>query len=79
MDIAPDLSHAKILVSIMGSEEKLKGIEALNHSAGFMRTLLGKRIHIRKIPRLQFYLDESLEQASKINQLLSKLKENDQL
>lgn len=71
-----DLSIAKIYVSFLNKNKK-KGMEALEHSKGFIRTLLAKRLTIRKCPELQFVLDTSLEYGNKIESIIEELHEKD--
>lgn len=80
VDITEDLSFAKVLVSVMGSDkEKRDTIIGLRSSAGFIRQFLGKGIKIRKIPELQFVLDENLEHALHIDSILAELKDHGDL
>lgn len=75
VDITEDLSYAKVLVSVMGTDkEKTSSIIGLRNSSGFIRQFLGKGIKIRKIPELQFVLDENLDHAMHIQDILSDLK-----
>ncbi|OIP53015.1 MAG: ribosome-binding factor A [Fibrobacteres bacterium CG2_30_45_31] len=75
VDITEDLSYAKVLVSVMGTDkEKTSTIIGLRNSSGFIRQFLGKGIKIRKIPELQFVLDENLDHAMHIQDILSDLK-----
>lgn len=72
MEITSDLSIAKIYISILkGNQYEI--MEALNHSAGFMRTLLGKRLHIRRIPKMTFLLDISFERGARLEEKINKL------
>ena len=65
--ITEDLSYAKILVSVMGTDkEKTDSLIGLNNSAGFIRGVLGKSLKIRKIPELKFVLDENLLHSMRI-------------
>ncbi len=69
--IARDLSNATVYVSIMGDEASRKqAIADLQHSAGYIRGLLGKRLHLKRIPKLQFVDDPSLRDVDRIAQLL---------
>lgn len=69
--VSKDLSVAKVYVSIMGAPEHRKEtLEALQHSAGYLQGLFGKRLRLRRIPRIQFIEDESLRQADRITRLL---------
>ncbi len=80
VDITEDLSYAKALVSVMGSDkEKRDTIVGLNNSAGFIRGVLGKALKIFKIPELKFMIDENLEHAMKIEGILAELKQKGEL
>ena len=80
VDITEDLSYAKALVSVMGSDkEKRDSVIGLNNSAGFIRGVLGKALKIRKIPELNFVLDENLEHAMHIEGILAELKQKGEL
>ena len=80
VDITEDLSYAKVLVSVMGSDkEKRDTLIGLKSSAGFIRQFLGKGIKIRKIPELSFVLDENLEHAMRIESILAELKNKGEL
>ena len=49
LDVTPDLDVAKVYVSVLGSPDgPAPVIEALNHSAGHVRTELSRKMHIRK-------------------------------
>ena len=53
-----DLSVAKIYVSFLGKQERNDaGLRVLNHSKGYIRTELSKRLKIRKTPELVFIQD----------------------
>ena len=68
---APDLSHAKVWVSVYGSEEERKAaFDALNHAKGFIRTRLAHTVVLRVVPQLSFVEDTSFAYADKINTLL---------
>ncbi len=65
--LSRDLRHAKVYISVMGSDEdRERTMEALNRASGFMRTRLGNRIRIRHIPELLFRYDDSYEYAARI-------------
>lgn len=80
VEVTEDLSYAKVLVSVMGDDkEKNSTLIALRNSAGFIRSHVGKNVKIRKMPELQFVLDESLEHAMNIQRILHELKDQGQL
>lgn len=73
--ISPDLSLAKVYVSFFGKNYKKRdGIEALRRAKGFIKTELAHRIKIRKIPDLEFIVDDSLDKAEHIESIINKNK-----
>ena len=73
VDVSPDLSHAKILISVLGAAEpQPEVVQALNHAAGFLRHALGKRLKLRSVPELRFSYDESLDRAARLEALIER-------
>lgn len=71
VETSPDLYHAKVHYSVMGTaEERESAREGLRAAAGFLRTEIGKRMHIRRAPELHFSYDDTLAHAMRIEQLL---------
>jgi ribosome-binding factor A len=71
VDVAPDFTHAKVFVSVMGSaEEKKSTMKALSAASGYLRRELRHRLTIRRTPELSFVPDESMEQGQRILTLL---------
>lgn len=75
VDTAPDLSQAKIYVSILGGAEKKQEVfDALRNCAGFVRREMSAKIELKKTPKIIFMLDETIDNASRINELLNNIK-----
>ena len=73
-----DLRHAKIYVSLLGSDEqKAQTWEGLQKALVFLRSEIGKRLRMRFSPELTLHLDESLDYSDKIQKLLLKIKEDE--
>jgi ribosome-binding factor A len=76
VDVSGDLQHAKIFVSIYGSEEaKAETMEGLRASTPFVRRELGHRIRLRRTPEILFVEDHSLERGYQMLHLLNKIVE----
>ncbi|MCS7172686.1 MAG: 30S ribosome-binding factor RbfA [Armatimonadetes bacterium] len=74
VELSSDLRHAKIFVSVLGSEEdRRRTMEALQNAVGFVRTELGRRIRIYRTPEIQFRLDTSIERGTRVMELLRSL------
>ena len=78
VEVSPDLSHANVRVSVMGSdEEKARSLEGLASAARFLRAQLSKELNLRTSPALHFHLDRGIEHAQHIDRVLKELKETD--
>lgn len=68
---SPELDHAKVYVTSLGSEEEREEIVAgLRSAAPFIRKELSQRLHMRRVPELHFEADRVLAEASRIEALL---------
>jgi len=78
VEVSPDLSHANVRVSVMGTdEEKAKSLEGLASAARYLRAQLSKELNLRTSPELHFHLDRGIEHAQHIDRVLKELKETD--
>jgi ribosome-binding factor A len=79
VEVSGDLRHAKIFVSIMGNDQqKDQTWEGLKSSLGHIRSELGKRIRLRFTPEITLHLDASLDYSVKIQELLEKVKKEEE-
>ena len=70
VDLSPDMRHARVLVTPGRDTDGDATVDALNRAAGFLRSRLGRRVRMRRIPRLVFEHDRTLEHALRIDALL---------
>lgn len=71
VDISDDLSKASVHVSLFQPEgQRRAALQALNHSAGFIRKKVMPYIKSRRVPYIEFVLDESAERGARIAELL---------
>lgn len=76
VETAPGLRHAKVFVSVMGTEEeKSAALAGLTAAAGFVRHELAGRLSIRRIPDLTFIRDDSIERGTRILQIMKELEQ----
>lgn len=79
VDISKDLYHAKVYISVIGTETQRKEtVEALESAAGFIGVLASKKVVMRHFPSLTFRLDTSVDKQMKIDSLLKKIHEEEQ-
>lgn len=78
VDTAPDLRHAKVFVSVIGTDEqRAASLTALKSATPFLRTALSKALRIRRVPALHFELDAAGQRGSRIQQLLGSIERGD--
>jgi ribosome-binding factor A len=70
--VSPDLGHAKVYVSIMLPKETEKALEQIKSQQFAIKKILISKIknQFKTMPELAFYIDDSLDYAEKIDQLL---------
>ena len=74
VQVSGDLQHAKIFVSIYGTEAaKIETMEGLQSSTGFVRRELGQRVSLRRTPEIAFLEDSSIERGDRILNLINRL------
>jgi ribosome-binding factor A len=77
VDVSKDLRHAKVYVSIMGTEDQQKStLAGLKSATGFIRREIGRRIALRHTPEIVFRLDKSVDHSIRIAQLIEEVKES---
>ncbi len=74
VECAPDLRDANVYISIFGHEyDRHDMIHTLNRRRQEIVRMMIKRVKLKYTPRLQFHLDESLEEGDNILTILSEL------
>lgn len=74
VEVSNDLRHAKVFVSVMGSdEEKRATMASLAHASGFLRHELAQRLTVRHTPDIIFRLDESIAHGAHLLDLINQV------
>lgn len=74
VDITRDLRHAKVYVSILGSDaERAATVDGLASVASHLRPRIGRALRLRLAPEIQFHLDQSVAHAARIETLLAQI------
>ncbi|MBD1856698.1 MULTISPECIES: 30S ribosome-binding factor RbfA [Leptolyngbya] len=77
VDVSGDLQHAKIFVSIYGDETaKAETMAGLKSATGYVRSVLGQRIRLRRTPEVIFIEDRSLERGDQVLNLINRLSQD---
>lgn len=73
-----DLSHATVFVSVFGNEhDKNEALDAIVGATGFIRFQMCKRINLRLAPELHFKLDNTLDEAARMDAIIDRVKAED--
>jgi len=79
VELTPDYAHAKIFfTAISGSDSVPEILEGLRRASGFLRRELGKRVRIHTLPELHFHYDRSVEEGSRLSQLIDQTVREDE-
>jgi ribosome-binding factor A len=74
VDVSGDLQHAKIFVSIYGTDEaRAETMAGLQAATGYVRSELGQRIRLRRTPEVLFKEDRSVERGTRVLSLINQL------
>jgi ribosome-binding factor A len=69
---SPDLRHARVYVSVLGSDaERADSVDGLRSAHGFLQRRLASELTLKHTPSLSFEYDESVDRGMRINELLA--------
>lgn len=79
--MSPDLTMAKIYLSVYNTENKQAVLLEMEDQQAMLRQSLASRLknHLRRMPDIHFYLDDTLDEIEKVDKLIKKLREEDQM
>lgn len=71
VEVTQDNEHAKVFFTSLGEPvQQEAAARALNHAAGFLRSMLAQRLMLRTVPQLRFDYDVSVERGVRLSQLI---------
>lgn len=71
VQVSPDLRHATVYVSHLGTDvERKEALRGLQHSAPYMHRVLVQRLDMRNVPELTFKFDPSIERGARLAELI---------
>ena len=73
VDVSPDLSYAKVFITVYGNQDKVEVLNRIKGAASHIRGKLAPKVRMRVIPYLEFFLDGTVEYGNKIDTLLSNI------
>ena len=78
VDTSPDLRHARVFVSVLGSESKReKTLAGLAAAHGLLQARLARELRMKRTPQLTFEYDPSVERGVRMTQLIDELAPDD--
>jgi ribosome-binding factor A len=73
VETSPDLRHARVYVSVLGSDdERQAAMDGLQSAAGFLQAKVGEQLRMKRTPTLGFEYDDSIDRGMRISELLDK-------
>jgi ribosome-binding factor A len=76
--VSPDLRHARVLVSVLGTDEaQAQTMKGLKSATPHLRGELGRRMRMKYLPELIFELDHGIEVAERVESLLRRIHEEE--
>lgn len=74
VEMSADLEHAKVWISVMGSEAtQRRTIAGLKSAVGFVQKMVAQELPIRTCPRLSFHLDQSIKKGDETIRLIDQV------
>ncbi len=71
VNTSPDLRHARVYVSVLGSEEEREAsLEGLRSAHGYLQGRVARELRIKHTPTLSFEYDETIDRGMRISELL---------
>jgi ribosome-binding factor A len=74
VETTPDLAHARVWVSVIGTDERRKeALAGLRRAMPYIRHGLGSKIRLRRIPELEVRLDDTVQRGTRVLQIINDL------
>jgi ribosome-binding factor A len=74
VETSPDLRHARVFVSVLGSERKrAETLAGLAAAHGVLQSRIGRELRLKRTPQLTFEYDASVEQGVRMSKLIDEL------
>lgn len=79
--VSPDLQNAKLYLSVFNAEQKQEVMMIMEENTSRLRHALAQKVgkQLRRMPELAFYLDESLDEFFRMDEILKKLRADNQM
>ncbi|HEY5531957.1 MAG TPA: 30S ribosome-binding factor RbfA [Candidatus Anoxymicrobiaceae bacterium] len=77
--VTPDLRHAKVFISILGTEEEAEAsLEGLQSAKGYLKSRLGKHLRLKYLPELEFVHEHVTQEALHLQEIMKQVEDEDE-
>jgi ribosome-binding factor A len=77
--MTPDLHHARVFVSVLGSEEeRALTMQGLASAIPFLRSEMGRQMRLKYLPELRFELDTGADEAERLETIIKRIHEQEE-
>lgn len=77
VQVTPDLQIARVYYTTLGDREARRSTaQALGRATPFLRHQIGQRLRLRRVPMLEFFFDETIEDLERIERLFDEIRED---
>ena len=77
ISVSPDLANARVYTMPLGGKNTDIVLPALNRLAPIIQREVAARVHLRRVPKLKFMLDDSFENAARLNVVFNNIRQPD--
>jgi ribosome-binding factor A len=78
VETSPDLRHARVFVSVLGSERKReRSLQGLDAAHGVLQARLARELRMKRTPQLAFEYDPTVERGVRMTKLIDELAPDD--
>ncbi|MAW32962.1 MAG: ribosome-binding factor A [Proteobacteria bacterium] len=77
--VTPDLKFGKVFVSFLGEKNSDQILKDLNNYAFKIQNQVGNKLRLKRTPKLKFFIDDSFDNAAKINKSINSISDIDSL
>ena len=77
ISVSPDLANARVYTMPLGGKNADIVLPALNRLAPIIQREVAGRVHLRRVPKLKFMLDDSFENAARLNVVFNNIRQPD--
>ena len=73
VDTASDLRHARVYVSVLGTDSvRRRSLDGMRSAHGYLQRRVADELHLKHTPTLDFVYDDTLDRAQRIDELLER-------